>query len=107
MKKTYILSSVLTVAATLTACHGSHNSSDSDGEMPVDVAEATVDSVVLHKTYPGSLAALEQVEIVGRASGQLTGTYFNGGDHVAKGQVLFTIEDTKYRDAVTQAQAQL
>ncbi len=107
MKKIYILSSALAIAATLTACHGSHKSSDSDEEMPVDVAEATVDSVVLHKTYPGYLDALDQVEVVGRASGQLTGTYFKGGDHVSKGQVLFTIEDTKYRDAVTQAQAQL
>lgn len=105
----YIPAVAVAVAAAVTGCssHGKSASEGGDAVLKVDVAQAVVDSVVLHKSYPGYLDASSQVQVVGRVNGQLLGSRFNGGDNVVKGQVLFSIEDTKYRDAVTQARAQL
>lgn len=75
--------------------------------MPVDVAYAVTDSVLISKTYPGTISAQNSVDIVGRVNGTLLAQHYQGGDHVKKGQVLFTIEDTQYRDAVKQAEASL
>lgn len=103
-------SKILTAAVVLTAmtaCTG-HSSKTEGGEVP-EIAVATVqtDSITIYKTYPGTVTAMNHVDLVPRASGNLTGIYFNGGDRVRKGQVLFTIEDTQYRNAVQQASAQL
>lgn len=102
---TLVLASSLLIA---TACNSRHNSaSDSSSAMPVDVASAVTDSVVLHKTYPGYIEAATKVDVVARVNGTLERIHYAGGDYVKKGQLLFTIEDTRYRDAATQAQAQL
>lgn len=73
----------------------------------VQVATPVVDSVTLHRTYPGFIRALNSADVVGRVDGQLLTQHYNDGDYVTKGQVLFTIESSKYRDAVQQAQASL
>ncbi len=73
----------------------------------VDVALPEVDSVTLHKEYPGTLSAHEMVDLVARVDGYLRTQNYQAGQTVSAGQVLFTIEDSKYRDAVAQAQAEL
>lgn len=73
----------------------------------IDVAQVKVDSVTTYNVYPGTLTANRSVDLVARVSGYLNGQYYQNGDFVKKGQLLFTIEDTQYRDAVQQAQAQL
>lgn len=75
--------------------------------MPVDVAQAVVDSVMLSKSYPGTLSSINSADIVCRVNGTLLHQLYNSGDMVKKGQPLFEIEDTQYRDAVQQAQAAL
>lgn len=78
-----------------------------DMQMPVDVAKAEVQPVMLYKEYPGTLKAVNQVDIVARVNGYLKTINYNYGDIVEKGQILFTIEDTQYRNAVEEAQATL
>lgn len=98
----------LAAAAMVASCGRKHTSQDAQRPpMDVDVAMVTVDSVVIHKTYPGYLVADKKIDIVGRVNGYLTGKFFNDGQWVKKGTVLFTIEDTQYRDQLQQAQAQL
>lgn len=80
---------------------------DAAGAMPVYVAKVQTDSVTLTHTYPGVLSPAQMVSLVARVSGYLTGQYYNAGDHVKKGQLLFTIEDTQYREAVKEAKARL
>ncbi len=75
--------------------------------MSVDVALPVVDSVTLHRDYPGFLQSVNTVEVVGRVNGTLQSVNYNGGNNVTAGQVLFTIESTTYRDAVTKAEAAL
>lgn len=106
MKQIFYPSLAAVVVVAATGC-SHHSVSDSDQVPEVAVAEATSDSIVLYKVYPGTLSANDDVDVVARVNGTITSCSFNGGDLVTKGQVLFTIEDTKYRDALQQAEAQL
>ncbi len=86
---------------------GKDNKSQAGAPEKVEVAEVVADSVVIHKKYPATLRAADMVDLMARVNGALLTQNFNPGDKVKKGQVLFTIEDTRYRDAVAQAESQL
>lgn len=90
---------------------GSCSHKNNDGEVrqtiAVDVAYPVVDSVTLHKTYPGYIESSDMVDVVGRVNGTLLSKDYADGQIVTKGQVLFTIESTQYRDAVSKAEAAL
>lgn len=73
----------------------------------VTVATPTVDSVVLHKTYPGYIRAANSADVVALVDGRILTVNYKEGSYVPKGTVLFTIESTKYRDAVNQAASSL
>lgn len=108
MNTKYISSSILLIAAILaSSCSKSHKQNYGDAEETVDVAFPETDSVTLTNTYPGYFTPEAQVDVVGRVSGQLLSKNFKNGQYVNKGSVLFRIEDSKYRDAVQQAQAEL
>lgn len=108
MNKKIITYSLL---ALLLSAGGACKKDDKKGaDMPpmeVDVAEVTTDSVMIYKEYPGRLRATSVVNIVGRVDGTLLSKNYTDGAIVNKGQLLFTIEDTQYRNAVQQAQGQL
>lgn len=93
------------------ACNKDKNEKDKEAEAmesrPVDVAEAFTDSVVLFKTYPGYLKAEYYAEVVGLVNARITSMNYQSGQHVTKGQVLFTLDPTLYRDALTRAEATL
>lgn len=95
------------MTASLLSCGHKDKKNAPDESRPVDVAEATVDSVVLHKTYPGYLSAESQATVVAQVSGRLLSRNFEPGSFVRKGQVLFSIDPTLYRDQVSRAEAAL
>ncbi len=95
------------IAATATGCKSHRTDADAETMPDIEVTQVATDSVTLYRTYPGTLGATQKVQLVARVSGYLTGQFYNAGEHVRKGQVLFTIEDTQYRQAVNEAQAQL
>lgn len=101
------LAIVASLASTTISCSRHHNSNDMAEVQSIDVAYPVCDSVTLHKSYPGYLTASEEVPLVARVSGTLLSSNYEPGAQVSKGQVLFTIEDTKYRDALQQAEAAL
>lgn len=110
MKKTFILIAVAgtTLTALVSCGNNSKKATDTGARAEViDVAAPEVDSVVLHKTYPGYLSADKKVDLVARVDGYLISDPYTGGDFVKKGKVLFTIEDKNYRDAVDKATAAL
>lgn len=88
-------------------CHKKDKSETEDGPSRIDVAEAFTDSVVLYKTYPGYLAANNSAKVVGQVDGLLLKQHYVDGSYVKKGQVLFTIDPTLYKDAVARAEASL
>ncbi len=97
---------LLLAALSVTSCHKSE-SKHTAGVPEIDVALVKTDSVVLARSYPGTLVATLEVGLVARVDGYLQSRNYEPGDYVRKGQVLFTIEDRNYRDAVQQAEAQL
>lgn len=104
MKKTLIFAAMAAALATAASCSRSHTSSAESMES-VDVAYPVVDSVTLYKNYPGTLSANRQVQLVARVNGYLQSKTYASGDKVRQGDVLFTIEASKYADAVAQAQS--
>ena len=112
MKK-YLLDSVLPVAAMsvcicLASCSKDKNNNvGSTAPAEVQVAEAVTDSVVLYKSLPGIINSANEVDVVARVNGRILTQNFTGGDYVTKGQTLYTIESTTYRDAVERAEASL
>ncbi|MDE5915740.1 MAG: biotin/lipoyl-binding protein, partial [Duncaniella sp.] len=97
----------LAAGILVTACGGNKEGKAEQTGLTVDVALPEIDSVTLSTTYPGELKAFSQVDVVGRVNGQLLSQNYTDGDFVKKGDVLFRIEDGKYRDAVQQADAAL
>lgn len=86
---------------------GDKKANEDEMVRPVSVAEAFTDSVVLYNTYPGFLTADYYAEVVGLVNGRLLTMNYNSGEYVKKGQTLFTIDPTIYRDAVNRAEATL
>lgn len=103
----YLILSVGCLLISSTACKRKDQKNAEDNIPQIAVANPIVDSIVLHKTYPGLLSSADNAAVVGRASGNILSKNYESGAYVSKGQVLFTIESTKYRDAVQQAQAAL
>lgn len=105
-----LISSLFSVALIFVAVScTNHRETSANGSytMDADVAHPVTDSVLLHKTYPGYLASEIKVDLVARVSGFLQSINFKAGDKVSKGQILFIIEPTTYKDAVDQAESQL
>lgn len=57
--------------------------------------------------YTGFVQAQQEMELKAQVSGQITGKYFNGGETVQQGQVLYTIDPRTYRANLLQAEANL
>ncbi|MBQ9077545.1 MAG: efflux RND transporter periplasmic adaptor subunit [Muribaculaceae bacterium] len=105
--KPHVILIISAVTFMLPACSGKQGNNTAITIPTVDVTYPATDSVTLYRNYPGYLAANLEVELVARVDGYLIASDYKAGDIVRKGQILFRIEDTRYRDAVRQAQAQL
>lgn len=111
MKTRHILTlsaaaAVLSVAG-LTGCQKSKTDEARTGAPVIDVASVVVDTVTLHKDYPGYLQADNEVKLVARVNGYLLAKPYKKGSFVKKGAVLFTIESRNYEDQVRQARSSL
>lgn len=105
-KSLIVSMAVVVLMAVSVACH--HSKKESAEQLPaIDVAQATTDSVTIHKEYPGYLTANQEVEMVARVSGYLTSKPSDPGAYVKAGTVLYTIESSQYADQVRQSQASL
>jgi membrane fusion protein (multidrug efflux system) len=60
-----------------------------------------------HDEYPGTVSALNQVDLRPQVSGYITGMYFHDGDRVKKGQRLYSIDQQQYEANYQQAVANL
>lgn len=102
---------ILTIASAAmlllgtTACH--KNKKETRQIPEVSVAVPYVDSIVLHKSYPGYIRAVNSADVVALVDGRILSVNYKEGGYVQKGAVLFTIESSKYRDAVNQAASSL
>lgn len=73
----------------------------------VSVAQPLQRDVTDWDEYIGRFEAVNNVEIMPRISGQITGINFRAGVEVAKGALLFQIDPRPFRAALEQAKAQV
>lgn len=100
----------LALLLSLTACKGGAQEGGGGwAQGPVAVATAKVEqsNANYHITYPGTVVALNQIELMPQVSGYITGIYFKDGDRVSKGQKLYTIDAQLYAANYDQAVANL
>jgi multidrug efflux system membrane fusion protein len=93
-------------ALSVAACSGAGGQ---EGMPPPDVSVATVvqKSVTEWDDYSGHVEAVESAEIRPRVAGHLLKIHFREGGPVAKGDLLFTIDDREFRAAANSARADL
>ena len=73
----------------------------------ITVAKPVIEDVTLTKDYPGYLTTEQTVNLVARVNGTLESASYTPGARVKKGQILFVIEPTIYKNQVAQAEASL
>jgi multidrug efflux system membrane fusion protein len=71
----------------------------------VNVAQVVSKPITEWDQYNGRIAATDSVEIRPRVTGYLAGVHFREGGAVARGALLFTIDDREYRAALDSARA--
>jgi multidrug efflux system membrane fusion protein len=64
-----------------------------------------VRSVIDHEEFPGRTEAIRSVQVTSRVSGYLDQVYFQDGQHVEKGTVLFQIDPRPFQADVDRARA--
>ncbi|MGQ0800285.1 MAG: efflux RND transporter periplasmic adaptor subunit [Pseudomarimonas sp.] len=97
---------LLATAGMLIAC--SDGGGGGDQQFPpseVSVATPVQKSVTEWDEYSGRIEAIDSVEIRPRVGGYLQSVDFAEGTTVAKGDLLFTIDDREFRAAVASARA--
>ncbi len=108
MNKTIIISGFLIIFGLgLSSCHKNKTEGKSDTAESVSVAIPEIKDIVLSKTYPGTLLANREVDVMCKVNGQVLSMNFVKGSVVKKGQTLYTIDPSTYRDKVQQAEATL
>lgn len=100
---------VLVGLAGLSACAASQAETKDGGAkkaaVPVLVAMATQKTVPLLVQATGTVEAYSTVSVKSQVGGQLTGVYFQQGQTVKKGDLLFTIDPRPLQAALMQAEA--
>lgn len=111
MKKYVRLTAAVLCVAMLAGCGGGK------GEMPqmteeeavtsVEVENPTIQTVKDEYMYSGTIQASQTVDVSGKLSGKVAATYYEVGDTVSKGAVMYKVDDTDYQNNLKSAQASL
>jgi len=114
MKKPYRLHYIFipAIAALLLAgCNNALSKEKKDEQetkkISVSVENPTRSDIEITGDFIGTVTADSTVNVVAKLSGDVTNTYFEVGDHVNAGDLMFTIDDTSARISMKQAQAAL
>lgn len=104
----FILSlTVISVPLLMLSCRNQNKTSYLGDAVPVHTYTVGKEKVVFYDTYPGTVVALNEVQIHSEVSGYVTGIFFHDGSQIKKGQKLYEIDRTKYQAAYDQAKANL
>jgi len=102
---TKLITAILLVSALLIACKKKDPGNPSDTGIPVNVTEVREEKVTFYLNYPGTIVALNEVQLRSEVSGFITGIFFKEGSTVKKGQKLYEIDRSKYIASYNQAMA--
>ena len=86
---------------------GKKNQQSMQGPPPVSVTTQKIEEVTApyYDEYPATVIALNQVELRSQVNGYITGIYFREGEHVKKGQKLYSIDQQQYEATYNQSEA--
>ncbi|WP_334870591.1 efflux RND transporter periplasmic adaptor subunit [Nostoc sp.] len=101
---------ILSLAYLCSACNASEaeSSKKEAGQkraVPVVVATATQKTIPIQLSATGTVEAYSTVSVKSQVGGQLTGVYFQQGQNVKKGDLLFKIDSRALQAALMQANA--
>ncbi|MEH2454806.1 efflux RND transporter periplasmic adaptor subunit [Nostoc sp.] len=101
---------MLSLAYLCSACNASEaeSSKKEAGKkraVPVVVATATQKTIPIQLSATGTVEAYSTVSVKSQVGGQLTGVYFQQGQNVKKGDLLFKIDSRPLQAALMQANA--
>lgn len=86
---------------------GAVAASGADRAVPVEVAPVERGAIELRRTFTGTLRASAVVSVAPKVSGRLASVLADVSDEVARGEVIATLDDDEFRQAVMQAEAEL
>lgn len=78
--------------------------SENTALLEVDAVSPLITDIAVEGEYVGTLEYENQVAVVPMLSGEVTATYFEEGDYVEAGELLFTIDDEAYQLQLQNAQ---
>ncbi len=99
LTSTKIILFIILSIVSFTGCFQDENKNKTQTQelvLPVQVFKVNTDNNTVNKTYPTLLKAYEEVDIIARVSGTLENKYFQEGDFVKKGTLLYQIEPDLY-----------
>ncbi len=106
MKIKYIVLA-FAVATGFASCSKSNKKDTTQPPTPVSVVAAEKTDAVYYDQFPGTVVALNRVDLRAQVSGFITGIFFKEGEVVTKGKVLYEIDRRTFEAALLQAQANL
>ena len=101
---------VMTSGLLLSGCAGPGGKDtveEKDTSILVETALPKTESIELDGDFIGTVEAEDEVTVVAKIGGDVTAAYFEEGDRVNAGDLLFTIDDRSAQISMEQAQASL
>jgi len=95
---------IVTLSVSAMAC-GKTEEAEEVSKVAVEVQNPEVGELTVDTAYIGTVSPQEQVYVIPKASGTVTETFFDVGDTVKEGDVLFKIDDEAYRLQLASANA--
>ncbi|MBD5367550.1 MAG: efflux RND transporter periplasmic adaptor subunit [Bacteroides sp.] len=112
MKKTFMQATAVIMTATaamiITSCSKNDNNAQAQQQaqaLPIVTETVSTGHIDLNNTYPATIKGKTDIEIRPQVSGFITKVHVDEGQHVRKGQLLFTIDQVQFQAAVDQAKA--
>lgn len=91
--------------AILTSCSGEKQQGMQQGAPQIAVQTLQLGSSDLNYVYPATVKGKTDIEVRPLVSGFITKVHVDEGQHVRKGETLFTLDQVQFQAAVDQAQA--
>ncbi len=104
-KLNYLIPISFFISVYLVSCGGDKKNQFQFPPASVTSYTVTKEKASYYIDYPGTVVALNEVELRPEVSGYLTEIYFQDGQHVEKGKKLYAIEQEQYQAAYDVAKA--
>ena len=107
MKRIYIAILLIVTLAGLAACSKEQAKPQGRPPVPVTVASVETKNVPVQVTAIGTVEPYSTVSVKTQVTGQLTGVFFQQGDYVKKGQLIFSLDKRQIQADIKKAEGQL